>query len=177
VVAYSNALTKGNQYAEATDTLKRYIKNHPDSREAYSQLAKVYLLDEQPEIATQYFSQALSSSVLNNYGTALKKLGKTADAEMVFNVAISLSPKDSELLFNLGNLYNAQNNLEKARNKYLEAIDLAPDFAEAHYNLGLIFSKMGDKPSAIKHLETFLQLSPNVKNASTIRSYIDKLRS
>jgi regulator of sirC expression with transglutaminase-like and TPR domain len=36
---------------------------------------------------------------------------------------------------------------------------------------------MGDKPSAIKHLETFLQLSPNVKNASTIRSYIDKLRS
>lgn len=175
--AYSNVLLKDNQYAEAIDTLKKYLQKHPASRDAYSQLGKLYLLDDQPEIATQIFSQAISTGVLNNYGTALKKMGKTEDAENVFKVALKLTPKDSELLFNLGNLYNAQNKLEKARNKYLEAIDLSPGFAEAHYNLGLIFSKMGDKPSAIKHLKMFLDLSPNVKNASTIRNYIDKLRS
>ena len=85
--------------------------------------------------------------------------------------------KDSEVLFNLGNLYNAENKLELARNKYLEALQVKPDFAEAHYNLGLIFSKMGDNVKAVTHLEKFLQLSPNARNADTIRAYVQKLKA
>ncbi len=177
VVDYSIALAEDRQFAEAIDVLRRYIQRNPGDREAYNQLGKIYLLNDQPDAANQAFTRAIPVSVLNNYATSLKKLGNTAEAESIFKLALSINPKDSEILFNLGNLYNAENKLEEARNKYLEAIQIRPGFAEAHYNLGLIFSKLGDNPKAVQHLEKYLQLSPNARNAETIRAYMQKLKA
>ncbi len=176
-VDYSIALAEDHQYAEAIDMLRRYIQRNPGDRDAYNQLGKIYLLNDQPDAANQAFTRAIPVSVLNNYATSLKKLGNTSEAESIFKLALSINPKDSEILFNLGNLYNAENKLEEARNKYLEAIQLRPGFAEAHYNLGLIFSKLGDNPKAVIHLEKYLQLSPNARNAETIRAYMQKLKA
>jgi tetratricopeptide (TPR) repeat protein len=177
VVDYSIALAEDRQFAEAIDILRRYIQRNPGDREAYNQLGKIYLLNDQPDAANQAFTRAIPVSVLNNYATSLKKLGNAAEAESIFKLALSINPKDSEILFNLGNLYNAENKLEEARNKYLEAIQIRPGFAEAHYNLGLIFSKLGDNPKAVQHLEKYLQLSPNARNAETIRAYMQKLKA
>jgi tetratricopeptide (TPR) repeat protein len=176
-VDYSVALAEDHQYAEAIDVLRRYLQRNPGDREAYNQLGKIYLLNDQADAANQAFTRAIPISVLNNYATSLKKLGNTEDAESVFKLALSVNPKDSEVLFNLGNLYNAENKLEQARNKYLEALQLRPDFAEAHYNVGLVFSKLGDNVKAVSHLEKFLQLSPNARNAETIRAYVQKLKA
>jgi Flp pilus assembly protein TadD len=177
VTDYSLALAEDHQYAEAIDTLRRYLQKNPADREVYNQLGKLYLLNDDANAANQAFTRALPISTLNNYATSLKKLGRMQDAESVFKLALTINPKDSEVLFNLGNLYNSENKLEQARNKYLEAIQLKPDFAEAHYNLGLIFSKLGDNTKAITHLEKFLQLSPNARNAETIRAYVQKLKA
>jgi tetratricopeptide (TPR) repeat protein len=177
VTDYSSALAEDHQYAEAIDVLRRYLQRHPADREAYNQLGKLYLLNDEAEAANQAFTRALSVSTLNNYATSLKKLGRMGDAEQVFKLALTMNPKDSEVLFNLGNLYNAENKLELARNKYLEALQIKPDFAEAHYNLGLIFSKLGDNAKAVTHLEKFLELSPNARNADTIRTYVQKLKA
>lgn len=176
-IDYSVALSEDQQYAEAIDVLRRYLQHNPLDREAYNQLGKIYLLNDQADAANQAFVRAIPVSTLNNYATSLKKLGHMEDAENVFKMALSINPKDSEVLFNLGNLYNNQNKLDLARNKYLEAIQIRPDFAEAHYNLGLIFSKLGDNPKAVVHLEKFLQLSPNARNAETIRAYVQKLKA
>lgn len=176
-VDYSIALAEDHQYAEAIDVLRRYLQRNPGDRDAYNQLGKIYLLNDQADAANQAFTRAIPISVLNNYATSLKKLGNNDDAESVFKLALNLNPKDSEVLFNLGNLYNAENKLEQARNKYLEALQIRPDFAEAHYNVGLVFSKLGDTPKAVSHLEKFLQLSPNARNAETIRAYVQKLKA
>lgn len=176
-IDYSIALAEDRQYADSIDVLRRYLQRNPGDRDAYNQLGKLYLLNDQPDAANQAFSRAIPLSVLNNYATALKKLDKSEDAESVFKLALSINPKDSEVLFNLGNLYNAENKLEQARNKYLEALQLRPDFAEAHYNLGLVFSKLGNNTQAVTHLEKFLQLSPNARNAETIRAYVQKLKA
>jgi tetratricopeptide (TPR) repeat protein len=174
---YSIALAEDHQYAEAIDTLRRYLQRNPGDRDVYNQLGKIYLLNDQADAANQAFTRAIPISVLNNYATSLKKLGNMSEAESVFKMALAMNPKDSEVLFNLGNLYNAENKLEQARNKYLEALQVRPEFAEAHYNLGLIFAKLGDKPKAISHLERFLQLSPNARNAETIRGYLQSLKA
>lgn len=92
-------------------------------------------------------------------------------------LALALNPNDTDLLFNLGNLYNATNNLPKAQVSYEQALTLKPDFAAAHYNLGLLYSRMGDKEKAITHLEQYLGLSPTAQNADVVRKYIVKLRS
>jgi tetratricopeptide (TPR) repeat protein len=176
-VDYSAALSEDHQYAEAIDVLRRYLQRNPVDRDAYNQLGKVYLLNDQADAANQSFTRAIPISTLNNYATSLKKLGRMGEAENVFKLALSINPKDSEVLFNLGNLYNNQNKLPLARDKYLEAIQVRPDFAEAHYNLGLIFSKLGNNVQAVAHLEKFLQLSPNARNAETIRAYVQKLKA
>lgn len=177
ITDYSSALAEDHQYADAIDMLRRYLQRNPADREAYNQLGKIYLLNDEADAANQAFTRALSISTLNNYATSLKKLGRMDDAEQVFKLALTMNPKDSEVLFNLGNLYNAENKLELARNKYLEALQIKPDFAEAHYNLGLIFSKLGDNAKAVTHLEKFLELSPNARNADTIRTYVQKLKA
>ncbi|WP_373531821.1 tetratricopeptide repeat protein [Vampirovibrio sp.] len=174
---YSIALAEDKQYGEAIDVLRRYLQRNPGDRDAYNQLGKVYLLNDQADAANQAFTRAIPLSVLNNYATSLKKVGNIAEAESVFKLALTINPKDSEVLFNLGNLYNAENKLEEARNKYLEAIQARPGFAEAHYNVGLIFSKLGDNAQAVTHLEKYLQLSPNARNAETIRTYMQKLKA
>jgi tetratricopeptide (TPR) repeat protein len=175
-IDYSIALAQEHEYAEAADLLRRYLQRNPGDREAYGQLGKIYLLNDQTEMATQALSRAIPVGTLNNYATALKKAGKNEDAENIFKMALKLNPHDSEVLFNLGNLYNATERLELARNSYLQAIQAKPGFAEAHYNLGLIYAKLGDRPKAVTHLEKFLQLSPGARNADTIRAYIEKLK-
>jgi tetratricopeptide (TPR) repeat protein len=177
VLDYSVALAESRQNAESADILRRYLQRNPADRDAYNQLGKIYLLNDQGDAASQAFSRAIPVSTLNNYATSLKKLGKMEDAEATFKLALRLNPNDSEVLFNLGNLYNATNKLEQARNNYLQAIQLRPDFAEAHYNLGLIYSKLGDKTQAVTHLEKFLKLSPEARNAETIRAYVQKLKA
>jgi tetratricopeptide (TPR) repeat protein len=176
-IEYSIALAEDQRLADSIEFLRRYIQRNPGDRDAYNQLGKVYLMNDQADAASQAFSRAISVSMLNYYATSLKKLNRTDDAESVFKLALKLNPGDSEVLFNLGNLYNAQNKLELARNNYLQAIQIKPDFAEAHYNLGLLYSKMGDNAQAVSHLEQFLRLSPNARNAETIRSYVAKLKT
>lgn len=176
-IDYSVALAENQQYADAIEYLRRYLQRNPADREAYNQLGKIYLLNDQADAASQAFSRAISISMLNNYATSLKKQNRIDDAESIFKLALKLNPNDSEVLFNLGNLYNATNKLELARNNYLQALQIKPDFAEAHYNLGLIYSKLGNNTDAVSHLEKFLQLSPNARNAETIRSYVARLKT
>ncbi len=177
VYEYSIALAEDRQYDLAIDVLTKHLQRNPGDRLAYHQLGKIYLLNDQLDAANQALSRALPVSTLNNYGTSLKKLGRLEEAEGVYKLALRLAPNDTEVLFNLGTLYNAENKLNEAKATYQEALRIKPDFAEAHYNLGLIFSKLGDKQSAVTHLERFLQLAPGARNAETIRSYLQKLKA
>jgi len=172
----SAAFTENQQTAEGIEVLTHYLTRNPSDRDGYTQLGKLYLLNDQPDAAAQAFHRAIPISTLNNYASALKKTNKLSDAESVFKLALTLNPKDGDVLFNLANLYSASNKEALAKDYYLKALAIRPDFAEAHYNIGLLYAKLGDKTQAISHLEQFLKLTPNARNADTIRAYIEKLK-
>lgn len=176
VAALGAALASQQKYGDSIQLLKGYLAKHPERLEIHSQLGKVYTLNNQTDEAKKSFGEALSVSTLNNYATTLKKLGQTEQAEGLFKLALTIDPGDSEVLFNLGNLYNGANKLPEALGNYNKALSIRPDFAEAHYNVGLVYSKMGDAGQAASHLERFLQLSPNAANADSVRAYIKKLK-
>lgn len=177
VTALTRSLAAQKHYAEAVGILKDYIRDNPQQVEMNNTLGKIYLMNGQVVEANGAFKQAISTSSLSNYATTLKKQGKLQEAEQVFKAVLEINPSDSEVLFNLGNIYNAENNLKDAMDIYNQALNINPDFAEAHYNLGLVYSKLGDKPKAVQHLEKFLQLVPTANNAEVIRSYVKKLKS
>jgi tetratricopeptide (TPR) repeat protein len=176
VFALSSALMMQHRYMDAARTVQEFIDRDPNNRDAYSQLGKAFLLDGKIREASQAFSMAIPASSLSNYATSLKKLGRMKEAESVLKLALQMTPEDGDLLFNLGNLYNTQDNLMEAQKAYIEALRINPEFAEAHYNLGLLYTKKGERDSALHHLQTYLQLAPNAANRKAIESYISKLR-
>lgn len=176
VFALSGLQISQHRYTEAEKTIQEFIDRDPANRDAYNQLGKAFLLDGKVDEANRAFASAIPSNTLSNYATSLKKLGKMDEAEKILKLALQITPDDSDLLFNLGNLYNTINNLESARSAYTESLRVKPEFAEAHYNLGLVYSKLGEKQNAVNHLEKFLMLSPNSGNRGAIESYIKKLR-
>ncbi|MGE0200214.1 MAG: tetratricopeptide repeat protein [Candidatus Melainabacteria bacterium] len=176
VFAYANALATQGNPQDAVDLIQKYINRNPGDFNAYNQLGKLYLMSDQLEAAKSAFANAIPINALNNYASTLKKLDQVGDAENFYRMALALRPSDTDLMFNLGNLYSKTNRLSEARTQYEDALKLKPEFAEAHYNLGLVYSKMGSKEDAITHLERFLQLNPNAKNADIIQSYVNKLR-
>jgi tetratricopeptide (TPR) repeat protein len=180
VAKYAFALSAAQLHQQQTDaaiqTLTAFIEKDPTNKDAYNQLGKAYLLEGKVDDASRMFATAIPTSALSNYATSLKKQGKMSDAERVLKLALEVNPDDSDLLFNLGNLYNTINNHPQAKETYLKALARKPEFAEAHYNLGLLYSKMGENKNASTHLEKYLELTPNSPNRDAVRAYLKKLK-
>jgi Flp pilus assembly protein TadD len=176
-ISLAQALVHEQQYDEAIQALETFLDQEPGNKEAYSQLGKAYLLAGRIEDANQMFATAMPTATMSNYATSLKKLGRMSEAERVLKMALEIQPNDTDLLFNLGNLYNTTNQFGLAKDTYLKALDKKPDFAEAHYNLGLLYSKTNEPKSAVTHLERYLELSPESPNKDAVKNFLKKLKA
>lgn len=176
-ISLAQALVHEQQYDEAIQVLETFLDQEPGNKEAYSQLGKAYLLAGRIEDANQMFATAMPTATMSNYATSLKKLGRMSEAERVLKMALEIQPNDTDLLFNLGNLYNTTNQFGLAKETYLKAIDKKPDFAEAHYNLGLLYSKTNESKNAVNHLERYLELSPDSPNKDAVKNFLKKLKA
>ncbi|REJ73453.1 MAG: tetratricopeptide repeat protein [Acidobacteria bacterium] len=67
------------------------------------------------------------------------------------------------------------NNPEDARKLLEVALAFDPDHAVGHYTLGRVYAGLGDIPAAKKHLNRFLELSPNHPEAGDARSMLEGL--
>ena len=62
---------------------------------------------------------------------------------------------------NLGELFEAQNNIAAAAKHYRQALVIDPKFVEGHINLGCIFQHQGDIEGALRHFSLALQIRPD----------------
>ncbi len=190
--AYRQAMTKAPQnktyplelaslhirmksYKEAQQVLEAALKTHPDDLEILNELGKVALLQKNEAEALDYFRQAIPAGVLSNYASTLRRMNKLDEAEAVYKLAIASSPKDSDLQYNLGNLYLSRKRFADAEGKFSEALKLNPEFAEAHFHLGLVYAEQGKGTKAITHFNQYLKLMPQAPNKSEVENYIKGL--
>ena len=89
---------------------------------------------------TQQFSKALEA-----YQTALESAG---------------GELSSQIHYNIGNIYLAQKDYDKARERYLEAMELNPELAEAYLNSGLTCLYQNNFDTARHYFEKALDLKP-----------------
>lgn len=66
----------------------------------------------------------------------------------------------SQVHYNIGNIYLAERNYDKARDQYTKAIELNPHLAEAHLNTAIACLNQNDFDRAREHLEKALWLRP-----------------
>ncbi len=69
----------------------------------------------------------------------------------------------------------SQPEYEAAITEFSEAARLAPDWPDVWYNLGLVQDKAGKFADAVNSLKRYLELSPNVPEASQVKQLIDKI--
>jgi tetratricopeptide (TPR) repeat protein len=164
------------QYPQAQDVFTAALQYHQDDPNLLNELGKAALLQKEDAIALGYFKKALPVGVLSNYASTLRRAGKIEEAESVYKLAIAASPKDSDLQFNLGNLYLNQKRFTDAQARFKEALTLNPGFAEAHFHLGLTFAELGKSRQAVEELGNYLMLMPKAPNRDQVETYIRDLQ-
>ncbi len=104
----------------------------------------------------------------------LRNLGKIAEAEQFLRQGLRNNPRNYELLFELGRLYNeSYHDTARARNVWTEALRRweqqesskpAPDFHALHdlaIHLSRVEEQSGDLAQALAHLQLAARLSPH----------------
>jgi len=93
-------------------------------------------------------------------GNALAAQGKTDQAVVHYERALSLNPDHAEAHNNLGLALAAQGRIDQAVSHYERALSLKPDDAQTHYNLGNVHRAQGRIDQAVSHYERALSLNP-----------------
>jgi tetratricopeptide (TPR) repeat protein len=102
------------------------------------------------------------------------------DKDKLVGALVGLAPLEPEVarhgLLKLAfDAYDA-NDLPKAKDRFTKFLRLDPNNPMAHYYIGITDMNLQDNEGAIKHLELFLQLAPNDKEAPTAQQLLDYLK-
>lgn len=160
----------------ARQILEGGLRQNPANAEILNELGKVSLLEGRTEEAASYFRKALPSGVMSNYASTLMKLEKFPDAERAYLVAIASNPGDSDLYYNLGNLYLAQQQYTNAVQLYQNALKYQSNLPEAHYQMGIAYAQMGQRANAVQSLRNYLNASPSASNRQSVEQFINELQ-
>ncbi len=106
--------------------------------------------------------------------------GKIAEAEAMFNTALSLDGYDAEALNGLAIIAFERKQYGEAIDYLQRALQLKPDFTEAFYNLAIAFQRSKQKEAAIETWQRFLNdlnLSKESKIAQAARIHLSELQN
>jgi tetratricopeptide (TPR) repeat protein len=81
----------------------------------------------------------------------------------------SFNPLEAERDLKVGNYYFKKGNYKAAASRFREATRWNPTFAEAFLRLGDSEEKLKDKPAAQQAYAKYLELSPDAKDAETVK--------
>jgi tetratricopeptide (TPR) repeat protein len=108
------------------------------------------------ELLLRYPGSGLLWKIL---GVALWSTGKDPLPSM--ERAAELLPDDAESHGNLGNVYRARGQFERALQSHRRALALNPDYAEAHNNLGSVLQDLGNLEEAAASFRRAATLKPD----------------
>lgn len=117
---------------------------------------------------------------------ALQDLRRTAEAKTTIQLAIALSPANSQYLSELGTIYQLEKNWAKAQEQFEAAeanTNLSPEIAKAaelgraRRSLGYVFVELGQFDEAEKRYRQCLADDPNDTKAKRELDYVQSLRA
>ena len=166
-------------YPKAVDTFKSILSENPQDIEALFQLANVYKLQDELELAIGTGNKIISilSGKTNTTKDGLLglthlllseiycKQSKLDVAEVHAKASVQRAPSVADTHYRLGYIYTHQVKFDDAHSAFNQTLSLNPDFAEVYQWLGLI-ALMQDKPKvAISHYKIAIQKKPFIQSA------------
>ncbi len=168
-----------HEYTKSIQHYKASLKYKPDFLFAKNNLGAVYLATERWRDAAKIFRELLEEPMYttpelahNNLGWALFKLRRYQKAIEHLKMAIFLKPQMCLAYNNLGQVYEAMHQPDKAETQYRKALRKCPEnYAEPHFHLAKLMQRRGD-PGARRHFKKCAQIQPDSNLADRCRQYL-----
>jgi tetratricopeptide (TPR) repeat protein len=156
--AMGMVLEAEGQAAAAEQAYLEALYHDPASLEPMSRLYVMYQFTKDHE-KVRRLERLLTASLAKNKDTAIHhdwlgqvylRMGKMDQAELAFQTAMALAPKEPEFRISMAGLKLRQGKIEEARALYDEALALRPEHPLALYDLGVTYAMQGQLDKAIE---------------------------
>lgn len=169
------------QHAAAIELLKAEVAARPDDIDLLFELGSVHERANDRKAAEKAFLEVLArkpdhAPTLNYLGYMWAEGGENLDrAHEMLTRAVGQEPNNGAYVDSLGWVYFRLGKLDLAEKYLTDATKLLPRDATVHEHLGDVLAKRGDIPRALKSYRTALDLDPESKDVSKIRSKIAEI--
>ena len=110
--------------------------------------------------------EKIDPSILFKEACTLSDADETSEeAAQLYEKVIKIDPTAAHAITNLGNIYFAQGNGEKAKTQWIRAVEIDPTITAAHYNLGYLYLTQSSFKHAISSFLKCLAIDPNFSDA------------
>jgi tetratricopeptide (TPR) repeat protein len=161
-------LHRDGNFDEAVREYERAIRLDDENPWIYNALGLALTAKGDFRKALEALQKALElnsdlTDVHNNLGVVYSEMGDMEGAFREFSVVVRdpSYPTPEKALYNLGNLYLRQDNVELAHIHYRRAIEKNPDFALGYRGLGKTYLAMGETESAMAQFAAALEHGPD----------------
>ena len=167
-------------YPQAVDAFKSILSEQPTNVDALFQLANVYKLQDELELAVETFNKIFPAAAeIKNVSLKARIYGLThlalAEiyckqsqldiAEQHAKEATQNAPTDADTHYRLGYIYTHQAKFDAALAAFKRTLAQNPDFPEVYEWLGLIALMRNEPKQAVAHYQTAIEKKPYVQSA------------
>ena len=172
-------LHQTGKYREAIPEYQRAARLDKENPFIFNYMGLAYLAVGQHEAARKAFEKALKlnpnlTDVHNNLGVLYSETGKREKAFKEFALVVRdpSFPTPEKPLYNLGELYLREGNLELALMHFQRAVEKNPRFFMGYRGLGKVYTALGEIDSAIESFGKAVE-----RNAKDIESLYELARA
>ena len=176
----SDIYFKEKKFLEAIELLQNGVYYLPENLVLKHYLARVYIEDYRWDLAIAMLDEILEASDKNydahwDMGRVLFELGDYGGAIEHFEQVVENYNNNELIYYQLGQAYEANDELDKALSNYLKACAINDKFHPAFKKSGLIFLSRNDNESAREYFEEYLELSAPEEEKNNIKKILERI--
>jgi tetratricopeptide (TPR) repeat protein len=163
LIREAEAKMSAGMTAQAIDSYTKALAVYPEMTYANKQLGRLNLMQGDYEKAIEHLSAALDADetlgdTMNDLGIAYLYAGQADKALATLEAAIKTAPNNIEIVFNIGLARRRLNQIDEAREAFIEYIAWSSEDARAYRELAVLDLLQTNQTAAIAHLEQAIQM-------------------